>query len=330
MTPFGVTHGGQEVQKVTLSAGDLTVSLLTWGAVLQDVRLRGIDHSLTLGSDRLRDYEGEMRHHGSLIGPIANRISTARIRLDGMMYELERNQDGRIHLHSGAQGTLLLGWDIAEVSDSHATLNLHLPDGMCGLPGNREISVTFTVSAPATLTMTINGTTDAKTCMNFANHSYWALDEGVGFGGHTLTIPAGRILEANDAMMPTGRILHVEGTPYDARNGLVLTGDAQQFFDLNYCFNDGPRALHEVARLRGTSGLEMRTETTAPGLQVYDCSTIDGAGFETHHGPSYGYYSGLALEAQHWPGAANHAGFPRIEYAARERYHQLTRWSFYR
>ncbi|MEP4640499.1 MAG: galactose mutarotase, partial [Yoonia sp.] len=102
---FGTSSTGVDVEKVTISAGDLSVSILTWGAIIQDVRLAGVDHSLTLGSDDLADYEGGLRHHGSLIGPIANRISNARVKIDGMMYELERNQDGAIHLHSGAQAT---------------------------------------------------------------------------------------------------------------------------------------------------------------------------------------------------------------------------------
>ena len=85
MMQFGQTQDGKAVHKITLSDGDLTVCLLTWGAVVQDVRLAGVAHSLTLGSDDLADYEGNMRYYGALFGPIANRISAARIRLDGMM-----------------------------------------------------------------------------------------------------------------------------------------------------------------------------------------------------------------------------------------------------
>lgn len=319
MTPFGVTHGGQEVQKVTLSAGDLTVSLLTWGAVLQDVRLRGIDHSLTLGSDRLRDYEGEMRHHGSLIGPIANRISTARIRLDGMMYELERNQDGRIHLHSGAQGTHLQVWDIAEVSDSHATLNLHLPDGMCGLPGNREISVTFTVSAPATLTMTINGTTDAKTCMNFANHSYWNLDGTKRYDGHKLRINADQYLPGTPDDYPTGEIVDVAGTAMDFRTARKITVNDPPF-DNNFCLSDSRTGLREVLQLTGTSGVSMRVATTEPGIQMYDARDA--------YRPEGPAYEGLAIEAQGWPDAPTNPQFPSIIVTPDATYCQVTSWSF--
>ena len=120
ITEFGTLKDGRTVQKITLSSGDLTVAILSYGAIVRDVRLAGVDHSLTLGSDTLADYETAMPYHGALIGPIANRISNARVRIDGMAYELERNQDGRVHLHSGAEGT--------HIEMSCARM-------LCGLPG---------------------------------------------------------------------------------------------------------------------------------------------------------------------------------------------------
>ncbi|MCA1774267.1 MAG: hypothetical protein LC676_01255 [Loktanella sp.] len=161
MTPFGTTSKGCDVHKLTLTAGDLTVSLLTLGAIVQDVRLAGVDHSLTHGSDDLADYEGAMGYHGAIVGPIANRISTSRVRIDGLDYELERNEAGKTHLHSGSGGTHRRIWTVAAQSDRSATLVCDLPDGEAGLPGNRRIEATFTVTEDAALTLTISGTTDA-------------------------------------------------------------------------------------------------------------------------------------------------------------------------
>ncbi len=39
MIIFGTTKTGRDVHQITLSDGDLAVNLLTWGAVVQDVRL---------------------------------------------------------------------------------------------------------------------------------------------------------------------------------------------------------------------------------------------------------------------------------------------------
>lgn len=319
MTMFGTTQTGEDVHKITLQAGDLTVNLLTWGAVVQDVRLRGVDRSLTLGSDNLADYEGHMRHHGALIGPVANRISTARIKLDGMMYELERNQDGRIHLHSGGQATHLQVWQIAEVTDNSATLTIALPDGTCGLPGNRQISATYTVTAPSTLTLQITGTTDAKTCMNFANHSYWNLDGTPQYNGHRLQIEAEHYLPCTEDHYPTGEIRNVSDTAMDFRRAkpIKVNGPA---LDNNFCLSDQPTDLRDVLELTGASGIKMTMATTETGIQIYDARDALR--------PGCGPYEGLAIEAQGWPDAPNNPAFPSIIVTPDAPYIQTTRWAF--
>ncbi len=319
MIHFGTTKDGQDVQKITLAAGDLTVQLLTWGAVVQDVQLAGVNRSLTLGSDQLSDYEGDMRHHGALIGPVANRISNARVRLDGMMYELERNQDGRIHLHSGAQAIHLQVWDVVEVTPSAATLAITLPDGMCGLPGTRRITARFKITAPATLTMTVHGATDATTLMNFANHSYWNLDGSDTYDGHRLRIAADRYLPCTQDDYPTGEIVDVTGTDMDFRAEREITVNRPPF-DNNFCLSDTNRPLRDVLRLTGGSGVQMTMGTTATGIQVYDARDAQR--------PGKTRYEGLAIEAQAWPDAPNNPAFPSIKITPDAPYSQTTQWRF--
>jgi aldose 1-epimerase len=75
-----------------------------------------------------------------------------------------------------------------------------------------------------------------------------------------------------------------------------------------------------VLWLTGTSGLTMTIATTEPGIQVYD----GRAAMRPGHGP----YEGLAIEAQNWPDAPNHPGFPSIELKPGETYRQVTEWRF--
>lgn len=316
---FGTSSTGDAVEKITLTAGDLTVSVLTWGAIVQDVRLAGVAHSLTLGSDLISDYEGDLRHHGSLIGPVVNRISNARIKIDGMMYELERNQDNQVHLHSGAQATHRRNWTLADHSDTHVTLTCTLRDGECGLPGNRVITVTYRISAPATLSMEVTGTTDATTAMSFANHSYWNLDGSDTWDGHSLMVQADRYLPGTPQCFPTGEIASVTDTPMDLqvlREIRVL----EDGFDNNFCLSDQAVPLRDVLVLKGASGVALTLATTAPGLQVYD--NRDGAR------PGRKPFEGLALEAQFWPDAPNNPTFPSIILTPDQTYTQTTSWSF--
>ena len=97
---FGRTAKGQRVDQITLRAGKLQVAVLTWGAVLQSVRLDGVPYDLTLGSQDLADYEGALRYHGSIIAPVVNRISNAAAPLDGKMLQFDVNFNGTHVLHS--------------------------------------------------------------------------------------------------------------------------------------------------------------------------------------------------------------------------------------
>jgi aldose 1-epimerase len=321
ISDFGTTADGRTVRQVTIGAGDLSVTLLTLGAIVQDVRLAGIDRSLTLGTDRLADYESTMPFHGPLIGPVANRISTARVRLDGMTYELERNQDGRIHLHSGADATQSQVWNIADASADCVTFTLSLPDGQCGLPGNRQITARFEVTAPANLTLEVTGTTDATTLMNFANHSFWNLDGSDTYDGHQLWIDADAYLPTDADICPTGEIAAVAGTQMDFREPRILTAGIPAF-DTNFCLSDQIVPLRDVLRLTGQSGVSMTLATTCPGLQIYDGRAV--------RRPGRGYYEGLAIEAQHWPDAPNNRDFPSIRVTPDVPYLQTTIWAFRR
>ena len=321
MSHFGTTTGGTNVQAIIIAAGEISVTVLTYGAIVQDVRLAGVEHGLALGSDALSDYENSMGYFGAIVGPIANRISNARVRLDGMMYELERNEAGRTHLHSGQQGVHRQVWDVSAQSETSVTLQLRMADGMAGLPGNRVISVTYEVNAPATLTMTMNGTTDAKTCMNFASHIYWNLGGTDTWEGHKLRIAADHYLPVDNMTCPTGEVVEVSGTTMDFRK-TQMPNPGAPVLDHNFCLSDAPTGLRDVLWLTAATGLEMTVATTEPGMQIHDACGLAR--------PGQSLYEGLVIEPQRWPDAPNHPHFPSIAVTPDAPYHQQTQWRFKR
>jgi aldose 1-epimerase len=320
VTPFGVTASGEAVQRITLGGSGLTVSVLTWGAVLQGVWMEGVPYSLTLGSERLSDYEGGMRYHGSLIGPVVNRFSGAKATVDGRALRFEANQDGRHCLHSGSAGTHLKVWRLVEATEDAVRLELDLPDGEGGFPGNRRVAATFRVEGTS-LHLHVLVTTDAVTPVNFANHSYWNLDGGPTWAGHRLWVEADRYLPTTDDFTPTGEIRAVEADGMDFRKSRRIE-PGSPLFDTCFCLAEGPSALREVLRLSGQAGIGMAVSTTEPGVQVYDGRNA--------FRPGRGAHEGLAIEAQGWPDAPNHAGFPSIELAPGAEYRQHTVWRFSR
>ena len=319
ITAFGQTTDGIAVRKITLRAGDFSASILTWGAVLQSVRLAGVAHDLTLGSDNLADYQGDMRYHGSLIAPVVNRLTGACAVIAEQNHQFEANQDATHCLHSGSAGTHLKVWDLVRASQTEAVLALDLPDGEGGFPGNRRVEVRFVIEAPATLRMAVTASTDAPTIFNAANHSYWNLDGSPNWDGHRLQINADTYLPTTAAFIPTGEMRAVAQGSHDFRTSRVVTS---QNPPLDNCFCLGPARgpLRDMLQLTGQSGVKMTVGTTEPGVQLYD----------GRHAvrPGHSAYEGIAVEAQGWPDAPNQAGFPSIDLLPGAPICQITEWRF--
>lgn len=327
MTTFGTTSAGEPVHRVALSDGPLTAHVLTWGSNLQDVRLAGVPHALTLGSPEFAPYEGPLASAGGLIAPVANRISGGAAELDGRRVALEERPGEGLTLHSGSGGTHRKLWQVEDRGPAHALLAVDLPAGEAGFPGARRITARWTAEG-ASLTLVVEATTDAPTWINVANHSYWNLDGSATIAGHRLESPAERYLPADGDGLVTGEVAPVDGTPLDFRGGRTVAPGATANLDHNLVLADARRGLARAATLTGASGLAMTMETTEPGLQVYDGWKLDDVGAPDHQGRPVGPHRGLALEAQGWPDAPNRPGFPSIRLDPGETYRQVTRWSF--
>ncbi len=318
ITEFGLTSLGERVQAITIAAGDLMAEVLTLGATLRNVTLRGVDHSLTLGSDKLSDYEGKMLYFGALVGPVANRIAGATTAFSGQTLRFDANENGNL-LHGGKVGLHHKIWTIAETTAQSVTLTMTLPDGEFGWPGNRQLRATFQIVPPATLRLTITATTDAPGLLNIANHSYWNLDGTDHWQGHSLQIAADHILPVDASLIPTGDIAPVADTPFDLRAGGRLTPGAPAL-DTNFCLSSTKSPLRAVATLTGGSGVAMTLSTTETGLQVYDAQRTAR--------PGKAPYEGIAIEAQGWPDAPNHPNFPSVQISPDHPYAQTTEWRF--
>lgn len=319
ITAFGTANGGKPVEAIILRRGNLTARVLTWGAVLQGLWLEGVAHSLTLGSDSLADYEGAMRHHGAIIGPVANRISGAAAEIDGQSCRFDANQDGRVCLHSGWAGTHRQVWDLVAADQATVTLAIRLADGVGGFPGNRRIEARYALGDDA-LHLTIRAETDALTPLNIAHHGYWNLDGSPTWAGHRLRVAAGHYLPVTADFTPDGTVAEVAG-PMDFRQDRTIA-PGQPSLDHNFCLSRGRVGLRDVLWLTGQGGLTLMLATTEPGVQVYD-------GRDAIR-PLQGRYEGLALEPQFWPDTLAHPDFPSILLGPGQDWQQETRWRFSR
>jgi aldose 1-epimerase len=311
---FGTGPNEETVTRVFLKGGNLTAQVLTWGAVIQDLRLDGHDAPLVLGFETMEDYLDHSPYFGATPGRNANRIANGRFSIDGHEYHLERNERGVTHLHGGSDGIGKQNWTIVEQTESKVVLTILDPEGRAGYPGNCTIVATYELKPSGVLSVIYEATTDKPTIANICQHSYFNLDGEATTDAHELQIAANTYLPTNDMQIPAGGPRDVTGTVFDFRQmkSVVQVEDGEQVpFDHNFCLSDERVAKREVACLRSDrSGVEMRVLTTEPGVQFYGAFKVDVPvpGLE---GRRYGPFSGLCLETQIWPDAINQADFPK-------------------
>ena len=310
---FGQTAAGEPVYRVTLQGGGLTMHVITWGAVIQDLRLEGHSHPLVLGFESFDDYPLHSPYFGATPGRCANRIADGHFTLDGKEYQLERNENGIGHLHGGSDSIAKRNWDIVSVAPDRVQLAIMDPDGRAGYPGNCSITATYALLEHGVLSVVYTSTTDRPTLANVCQHSYFNLDGGEDALGHDLMLAADAYLPVDDRLIPTGEIRPVDGTPFDFRamSPMDRQLDGQRvLYDHNFCLSPSRVEKRTVAIARSvTSGVAMEVRTTEPGVQFYAGAKLNVpvAGLE---GRRYGPFAGFCLETQTWPDAVNHSNFP--------------------
>ncbi len=335
--PFGATPDGTAVERWTLSNGDTTMRVLTFGGVIQTLEVPDADgevDNVVLGYPDLEGYytEGDP-YFGALIGRYGNRIANGRFTLDGVTYQLPVN-DGPNTLHGGPGGFSERVWTATDVSDADvAALQLQLvsQNGDQGFPGTLTTTVTYRLDAESRLTVHYQATTDAPTVVNLTQHTYWNL-AGEGSGDvydQELKLNASGFTPVDETLIPTGEIAPVEGTPFDFREptpigARIRVADQQLLYGQGYDHNwvldredegaregsDSEDALEEAAVLHDpASGRTLTISTTEPGIQFYSGNFLNGTLVGTGGGV-YRQGDGLALETQHFPDSPNQPEFP--------------------
>jgi len=327
---FGKLDDGSEIEEIALRDGDLKASIISWGAVIRDLRYRG--ETRVLGFDRLDHYLTASPYFGCIAGRYANRIADGRFTLDGKSYQLDLNEGGRTHLHGGAKGFAKLPWQVMEASGDSVLLRLISPDGDQGYPGTVTATCRYRIENGDTLSLTLEARTDRPTIINLAAHSYFNLDGTADTLSHELEIAAAHYTPVDARLIPTGELRGVAGTPFDflsARPVRLETATGRQAYDHNFVIaREASPTPRPVATLTGPkSRTRMEVLSTEPGVQFYDGAklAVNAPGLE---GRTYGANAGLCLEPQRFPDTPNHPEFGSAALRPGETYRQVTVYRF--
>jgi aldose 1-epimerase len=325
---FGALADGTRIESVTLtSRSGVTARVMTLGATLQSLLVPDRDgraDDIVLGYDTPAEYLANPQYFGATVGRFANRIAQGRFTIDGSEHRLETN-DGANHLHGGVRGFDKRVWTIRTVSDgpvASVTLIYRSPDGEGGYPGTVEATVTYALSDAGELTILHEATTDRPTIVNITNHSLFNLagerarEDAMG---QLLTIHADAYTPVDAALIPTGALRPVAGTPFDFRAPLAIgarirdASDEQirigRGYDHNFVIAGAARELRPVLRLEDPrSGRVMEMSTNMPGLQFYSGNFLNGTAIGKA-GRAYRQGDGLAFEPQYFPDSPNQPAF---------------------
>lgn len=337
---FGTTEKGQKALLYTMkNDAGTSVSVSDYGAALVSLFVRGKDGNpvdVVLGYDDVTGYEKGGDSIGATVGRNANRIGGASIEINGVTYELDKNDNGN-NLHSGYDYYNKRFWDVAENADDHVTFRLHSPDKDQGYPGALDMYVTYTLDEDSMLTIHYEAVPDKDTVINMTNHSYFNLnghDSGTVLN-HSVTLDAESFTPADRESIPTGEIRSVDGTPMDFRSGKTLGKEIDADYeplrfgggyDHNWVLKNEGR-FDKVAEVTADrSGIRMEVYTDLPGVQMYTANFLNGE--PGKEGALYGKRSAVCLETQYFPDAIHHDNFPGPVCRAGEKYDTRTAYRF--
>jgi len=338
---FGVTAGGREVYLYTLeNSKGMKVEVTDFGANLVKLLVPDANEKVAdvvLGFDTVAGYEVNEPFFGAVVGPNANRIGGATFELEGKKYTLAVN-DGANNLHSDRdQGYHKQIWDVEE-GDNWITFTIKDADGNMGFPGNKELSLTYTLDEENALTLKYHGISDKKAVINPTNHTYFNLDghDSGSITEHRIWLNADAFTPTTADLIPTGEIAPVKGTPMDLTEGAVIgEGIDADFeplvlaggYDHNWVLNGWDGNLRQFAEVTApVSGRKMLAYTTLPGVQFYAGNFIIqefGKG-----GAVYEKRGGFCLETQYYPNSINIPSFPSCVFGEGREYDSVTVYKF--
>lgn len=285
---------------------------------------------VVLGFDSIQDYISKPSDFGASIGRYANHINQGKFTLDGVEYQLPRNNYGHC-LHGGPQGFQYRVYDAVQLNPQELQLTYVAKDGEEGFPGNITCKVLMKLTDDNAIDIQYEAETDKPTIVNMTNHSYFNLDGDAGSNAeHLLTIDADYYTPVDSTFMTTGEIVPVEDTPMDFRTPMPVGERINDFdfvqlkngngYDHNWVLNAKGDINRRAASLKSQkTGIVLDVYTNEPGVQVYAGNFLDGS-LTGKKGITYNQRASVCLETQKYPDTPNKPEWPSAVLRPGEKY----------
>ena len=331
---FQTEVDGKKTDLFTLrNKNNMEVCITNFGGRIVSVMVPDKDgqmRDVVLGFDSIQDYISKPSDFGATIGRYANRINQGQFTLDGVEYQLPRNNYGHC-LHGGPQGFQYRVFDAELLNPQELQLTYRAEDGEEGFPGNITCKVLMKLTDDNAIDIQYEAETDKPTIVNMTNHSYFNLEGDAGNNsGHLLMVDADYYTPVDSTFMTTGEIVPVEGTPMDFRTPTPVGERINDYdfvqlkngngYDHNWVLNTKSDVTRKCASLKSPkTGIVLDVYTNEPGIQVYAGNFLDGS-LTGKKGITYNQRASVCLETQKYPDTPNKPEWPSAVLRPGEKY----------
>lgn len=286
---------------------------------------------IILGVENIEDYAVDGAYMGAVVGRVANRIENAKFDLNGITYNLQKN-NGDNHLHGGAEGFDKKIFS-HEFLDDGIRFRYSSKDGEEGYPGQLDVLVDYTIK-DNNFVINYEAESNKDTLVNLTNHMYFNLTGcNDNILSHSLMVKADKIACVDENCLANGEFLDVKNTPFDfnvAKTiGKDIDNDSVQLknaagYDHSFILNASDK---QIVLESLEVGRRLTITTSAPAVQVYTGNFLSG-GCVGKLGKLYKNRDGVALETQLLPNSINIESEPSVILRKGEKYKSYTAYCF--
>ncbi|MEG2243544.1 MAG: aldose epimerase family protein [Muribaculaceae bacterium] len=322
---FQTEVNGKKTDLFTLKNNNgMEVCITNFGGRIVSIMVPDKDNvykDVVLGFDSIQDYIKNPTDFGATIGRYANRINKGKISINGVDYQLPKNNFGHC-LHGGPNGFQYQVFDAVQPDSKTLELSYLSKDKEEGFPGNLTCKVTFKLTEDNAIDISYLATTDKSTVVNMTNHSYFNLDgdPSKSNADYLLTINADSYTPVDSTFMTTGVISPVAGTDMDFRTPTAVGSRINNYtfdqlkngngYDHNWVLNTKGDIRKVAARLESPkTGIVLEVFTNEPGIQFYAGNFLDGTN-TGKKGIVYNKRASVCLETQKYPDTPNKPEWP--------------------
>lgn len=305
---FGHLANKQEVQEIILRRGQLTASVLTYGAAIRSLTFEG--REIALGFDSIEDY---LRYAPDL----------------GAIMSTEEDPDqSPTKMQSWNNWPDLHLWTLEEAAADRVRLSLSVPIGAADKGERAELICQYILMPNNTLRIELEGHSDKEAYFNPRFHGVFNLSPTQELATHCVSIPASGYSSPVSGKAAWLQITDVEGTQYDLRNAHRMSSDAGCPLDVTYYMRLNRLTVPELSAVvqEDTTGTKMEVWSTEPGL-VYREGLNVRSGSHCRH-PNQPARQGFSIEPQGWPRATEKHEFSNVILKPGEVYKQRTEFRF--